>query len=171
MGFQAAGIRVNQAGALPGEIQRHFPSRSAPYRLASGAAVNNVFGRAFWHLPASPGEVAAENVAETLAFAGILAIPKDQTLIGVGGAGTALDPSFELPNDTQAEFVTMGFIAAVILNGAAAVGDPLFVVEITGQITTLDDLTTIPLPNGVIAPFIEAATGAAGEIGIIQLTN
>lgn len=163
MPLQPATVRVIQAEGLIGELNKHGPTRSAPWRLGSVVPANNVFGRGFRILSGAAGT----GSGLVSAFIGILSIPKEHVLRGTAAGGT-LAPSLTLRNGERVELVTMGF--AIIQNGsanAAVIGDPVYTLDATGEIVFAAALATL-IPGARVA-FADIGANI-GEIGVIELT-
>jgi len=127
--FQSS-VAIVQGFGVPGEIFLDGPTRAQPLLLDSADAAYNIIG-------ATAFTVKSEGVAEAGGdgpFAGILAAPKSYASQGTAAAGT-LAPTLTLPNDTVAEFVTMGQII-VTLPAAAAIGDIVLFDNTTGALST-----------------------------------
>jgi hypothetical protein len=133
MAFQTV-INYDFGFGIPGEIVRDGPLRSHPGLLSTSSAANNVFGRAFTQAAAG-GAVAAGG---TGVFFGILANPKQHA--SFGGTGGPLSPSFALPNNVVADFVTFGIIVAQ-LTTAATIGEQV-------QMSNTDGSLSIPATPG-----------------------
>jgi len=148
MGFQST-VRNDQAGGIIGELAYSGPLRASTAILNSTDADNNVVGRAFSFASGGLESYAGADEASST-FAGILANPKTYALQGTD-AGT-LTPTLILPNNTQAEFVSMGEIW-VNLGAAADVGA----------------LVEFEMATGILAP-VEAEVIGTGSIATTTLT-
>src|SRR6185437_1219833 len=129
MSFQSSGS-LNQGFAVVGELYDNSPYRSQVFNVVSSDASNNVFGRAF-----TITDEATVAAGGTGVFAGIMACPKQNALLGTQ-AGGSLAPSLTLPNNAQANFVTMSRMV-VSLPAAAAVGDLVVYNTTTGALATI----------------------------------
>lgn len=115
--FQSS-VRINQTTGVVGEIILSGPSRARPAILNSTSAANNVVGRAFRFVnTTSDSDVTADADLATT-FAGILVNPKVYATSGPT-TGT-LDPTLTLPNETEAELLTMGIIIVDLSQDAPA---------------------------------------------------
>ena len=129
MTFQTT-VRDDQAGGIIGEIIYDGPTRVKPLTANSSGATPNTIGKAFTYVGASDTECAAGS-AGAGAFAGILAFPKEHASIGTV-AGT-LVPTLDLPDNTEAQFMTMGImIVNISVFTTGAIGDGIFYVDATG---------------------------------------
>ena len=129
MAFQST-VRADQTAGIIGEFAEGGPIRAFRKILASTAATNNVFGRAFSLTASSDDTVAAGG---TGAFAGIMVNPKEHALLGTS-TGT-LEGSLQLPNSVGATLADMGIIY-VDLQNAGVEGDNIE--YDTGAVTAAD---------------------------------
>lgn len=140
MGFQST-VSLQQGFGVPGELFTDSPWHVESYTINSALASYNVIG-ATGYTVTSQGYAEAGNGGD-FGFAGILCDPKNQALFGVGGSPLA--PTLTLPNQSQAELLTMGSLI-VTLPGAANVGDYIVMDNTTGA---LESVTAgDPLPSG-----------------------
>jgi hypothetical protein len=157
-GFQST-VSLSMGAGVIGELFNDGPRRCQTATIVSGSAANNVFGRGFSY--ASNFTAQAGN-GGARGFAGILVGPKEQALLG--DTNGTLDPSLTLPNNIQAEFLTMGSVW-VALGAAANIGDYVFYNNTTGVLTTLAPGTTpvtgTTFANAVVDYFDLAAAGLA----------
>lgn len=133
MGFQST-VDINQGFGVIGELFLDGPVRAQPLTIDSADAANNVIGRYF--------TIDAENdnkarAGGTGAIAGILANPKVYASYGTS-VGGPLAPTLTLPNEVEAEFVTMGSVI-VTLPEAAVIGDLVTYHTTTGVLATVSD--------------------------------
>jgi hypothetical protein len=137
MTFQTT-VRVNQADGLPGELYNNSPIRSNQLILDSSSnpsAVNTV-GYAFTRIDGEDDKAAIGNLGAG-EFAGILFNPK--TLESNGTATAALDPTLEVPNFDQAEFLTMGEIRVILESvGTGKIGEEIRYDSTTGALSAND---------------------------------
>lgn len=166
-------VRINQTTGVIGEIILSGPSRAQPAILSSTAAANNVVGRAFRHVALSDTDVTADAAG---VFAGILVNPKVYATSGTS-IGT-LEPTLTLPNETEAEFLTMGMIIVDVTldattNTRRQIGDEIYYQDTTGRLTSVQAGTAAGagftrVPTGVI---IRNNVDGSPGLAIIQLTN
>lgn len=132
MAFQKTVSRQYTQGWV-GEILNDGPVRAKPGRInAVVGAVNRigrVFGVAGDVVPGSPSGAGTQPsqtnsfIEQAVAvggatFFGILGIPKHYALSGTA-AGGMLDPTTDLPDGTEGEFVDMGIMTVAVANWAA----------------------------------------------------
>ncbi len=127
MGFQST-VNYKQGFGVVGEIYRSGPFRGQSLILDSADAANNVIGRAF----TVKSEGRAQAGGDGGVFAGILANPKVYPLQGTA-VGGSLAPSLTLPNEAQAEFITVGEVIVYFENAFTA-GQGVFYDDDTGKI-------------------------------------
>ena len=165
MPFQST-VRLVQAFGIIGEVIFDGPQRAAPNILDSTDAANNVIGRAFTALAGIDGRVEAGGAG---VFAGILINPLAYATAGV--AGDALAPTLLLPNETEADFLTMGIIV-VLLTTAANIGDDVHFVIATGELLAVAPGTAPAVGNAAVpnAKVSRRNIPAAG-LAVITLTN
>lgn len=165
MPFQST-VRLVQAFGIIGEVIFDGPQRAAPNILDSADAANNVIGRAFTALAGIDGRVEAGGAG---VFAGILINPLAYATAGV--AGDALAPTLLLPNETEADFLTMGIIV-VLLTTAANIGDDVHFVIATGELLAVAPGTAPAVGNAAVpnAKVSRRNIPAAG-LAVITLTN
>lgn len=126
MGFQST-VRQFQAAGLPGEIAEDGPTRARTWILDSDGTAQTV-GYAFtWR---SDGVARVGTAAQ--AFAGILARPKGQALLGDGSS--ALGPFYNVPDNQNGELITMGFVFVMLAN-AGVYDDGVFYTDATGALS------------------------------------
>jgi uncharacterized membrane protein YebE (DUF533 family) len=134
MSFQTTVYLASGAG-VPGDFYTDSPRICESFILNSVLASNNVFGRAFTKIagPTNQGQAQVGNPTGTGVFAGFLVNPKGSVNYGV--FGNPLAPSLVLPNESQAELLTMGTIF-VTLPAVANIGDYVYFNNTTGALTT-----------------------------------
>lgn len=136
MGFQTQ-VNIQYAFGVPGALYDDSPVRSTPWELESANAAYNIIGStAFTATTADPGDSSGSGVAAAGGggqFVGILANPK--VYATSGPAGSALNPTLQVPNGTIGELVTMGHLI-VVLPGTANVGDAVSYDQTTGALST-----------------------------------
>jgi hypothetical protein len=147
MTFQTS-VKYDYGFGIPGEIVRDSPTRSHVGLINSPSAANNVFGYGFTQ-PAAGGTVQAGG---TGVFFGILCNPK--THASFGGAAGPLSPSFALPNEVTAEFVTFGIIVAQ-LTTAATIGEQVQMNTTTGALSIPATPGTPDSGNVMIPAWVE----------------
>ena len=165
MPFQGS-IRIDQTTGIVGDIIIDGPQRGTPAILRSNSPLNNVIGRAFRYLSNSDTNVSADT--SRTVFAGILANSKVYATNGTASGGT-LAPTLVLPNETEAELVTMTSGIVVEFSTSANIGDNVFWANDTGIIAadsgdTLENHTIIPR-----ARVVRRNISSSG-LGIIELT-
>lgn len=102
-------------------------------------------------------------------LAGIMVNPKDKALFGTT-SGT-LTPTLILPDNSQADFLTMGTVVAALAT-ACKVGDLVVYNVNTGALSAVEPGaaygdTNALLPNAVIYRYVNAAAG----LSAVRLTN
>lgn len=145
------------ANGIPGEFSRSTNQDSAGIILNSGTEANNVVGRAINYVDGNDYEA---GVAGDGNLAGLLVSPKT-------GYRASLDAQAYLPNESQAEVATRGYVFAT-LPAAAAKGDFVYYSTTTGVLETQDP-TTAPtagytrLPGGLVTG-VNVTEAGVGEI-------
>jgi len=164
MTFQTE-VRQDQASGIVGELAFDGPTRAFRYTLDSGDAANNIFGRAFTVKAGQDLDVEAGGAG---VFAGIMVGPKQHATQGPD-TGT-LDPTLQLRNGEDADFLTMGTVFVELTN-AANVGDSVAYAA-DGQLTAFAPGAIIAAPLVQIpgAQVVRCDTAGAG-LAVIQLTN
>lgn len=165
-------VNVLQGFGVPGDIALASPHRAESLTINSAGATPNVYGYAATksnttNVAKMGGTIAAGSVV----FAGILANPKEATLWGTT-SGT-LAPTLAIPDNTQADFATMGDLT-VFVNTACDIGDSVAYNTTTGALSTYAPGGTIPtgcaqVPNAVIYRY--AVTSSSGGLTVARLTN
>ena len=131
MTFQTT-VREVQTTGIIGEIIFDGPNRTRPYIVDSELATPNTIGNAFTNNPASDAIVAAGSAGGG-AFAGILVNPK--VYASQGSTSGTLAPTLDLPDNTQAELMTMGTIVVnLTIVGTGNIGEGIFYVDATGAL-------------------------------------
>ena len=134
--FQST-VNTQYGAGIPGSLYDDSPVRSAPWILNSANAAYNIIGAtAFTASSADPGTGITSGVAAaggTNQFVGILSNLK--TAVTSGTSAGALIGSATLPNNVEAELVTMGHIWAA-LPMTANVGDLVSYDSTTGALST-----------------------------------
>jgi len=161
MGFQSS-VALSSGFGVPGELYVNDPRRSKSYILDSTAPALNIVG-------ATAYTIVSEGVAEaggTGIFAGILIMPKSYALFGVGGIPLA--PTLTLPNDTQAEILSMGTII-VTLPAAADIGDVVIFDQATGVLSTQAQAAGLPVGSSYANAFVSYYTVDAPGLAVITV--
>ena len=131
MTFQST-VRDDQTTGIVGEIIFDGPTRAKPLNVNSSGATPNTIGKAFTYITGQDQEAAAGSAGGG-AFAGILANPK--VYASAGTASGTLEPTLDLPDNTNAEFLTMGtMIVELTVVGTGAIGEGIFYVDATGAL-------------------------------------
>ena len=132
MTFQSL-VRLVQTVGIIGEIIFGGPHRVRPLNLNSGGATPNTVGKAFTFDATVDDEAGAGSIGAG-AFAGILVSPKHYALNGTV-AGGSLAPTLDLPDNTNAELMSMGtIIVDLTIVGTGKIGEPIFYVDATGAL-------------------------------------
>jgi len=103
-----------------------------------------------------------------LVFGGILAMPKQMALYGTTAGGT-LAPTLTVPDNKQADLLSMGIIV-LYTNTACNIGDELLYDVVTGAISTQVPGATPganlrAIPNGVVYRYPQSVAGLiAGKL-------
>ena len=167
MAFQQT-VRFDQGHGIVGDIVIDGPRRGKPAILESIDASNNVIGRGFSYVVGSDDKVIAGKPGAETVFAGILVNSK---VYASGGtqAGGALAPTLELPNGTVAELITMASGVQVVVNGATKIGNPVYMLDATGELGALDT----PPANTTILPGVFVVRHSITEAGlaVVELTT
>ena len=164
MGFQST-VQLQQGFGVPGEMFTDSPWRAESFTLVSALASYNVIG-ATAYTKTSEG-VAEAGAGGALGFAGILVDPKNQTLLGVGG--NALAPTLVLPNQTQAELLTMGTII-VTLPAPAAIGDYLIYDDVTGALATMAPGGSLPSGKSFAFGLVDYFTVSGSGLAVVTIS-
>jgi hypothetical protein len=161
MGFQTTVARLSGFG-VPGELYTDSPTRAQSYILQSTTSSLNIIG-------ATAYTVVSEGIAQaggTGVFAGFLIDPKQYALFATGGQ--TLVPSLTLPNNTQADLLTMGDIV-VTLPGAAAIGDYVIFNNTTGVISTITPATPVPGGSTFANAYVNFYTVSGAGLAVITV--
>ena len=126
MPFQSL-VRLVQTTGIIGEIIFDGPHRARPLNLNSGGATPNTVGKAFT-FDATVDDEAGAGAIGAGAFAGILINPKHYALYG-----SSLTPSLDLPDNTNAELLSMGTIIVSLLTvDTGKIGEGIMYDDATG---------------------------------------
>jgi len=161
MAFQTTVSRLSGFG-VPGELYTDGPTRAQSYILQSTTSSLNIIGATAYTL-------VSEGIAQaggTGVFCGFLADPKQYALFATGGQ--TLTPSLTLPNNTQADIVSMGDLV-VTLPGAAAIGDYVIFNNTTGAISTITPSTPVPGGSTFANAYVNYYTVAAAGLAVITI--
>lgn len=161
MGFQSS-VAFLQGAGVPGQIYLDDPHRAQSYILQSALASYNIIG-------ATAYTVVSQGIAQaggTGAFAGILVDPQEYALYGAGGI--PLNPSLTLPNNSQADILSMGTIF-VTLPAAAAIGDVVIYDTTTGALSTITPGTSVPVGSAYANATVTVADVSGAGLAIITV--
>ena len=166
MTFQST-IRLTQTTGIIGEIIRGGPCRVRPLNVNSNGGTPNTVGKAFTFDASVDDECGPGDVGGG-AFAGVLTVPKNYALAGTV-AGGSLAPTLDLPDQTNAEILSMG---SIITNldpvGTGKIGEGIFYDKLTGVLGSGTATTAqTQITNAKID--MENITGAG--LAIITLTE
>ncbi len=142
---------------------------SASPNGGTGTGSTGTYGVSAAQTVSSTNTFASAAQGPGVVFAGILANPK--VYASIGDSSGTLDPVTTIPDNTQAEFVTMGCIV-VSLVGAFNIGDLVQYNTTTGALSTVAPGGSATsgnalVPNCVVFGYPSAASGLAA----IRLTN
>ena len=131
MTFQST-VRQDQTTGIVGEVLFDGPTRAKPINVNSSGATPNTIGKAFTYVTGQDEEAAAGSAGGG-AFAGILVNPK--VYASQGTVSGSLEPTLDLPDNTNAELLTMGSIVVnLTVVGTGAIGEGIFYVDATGEL-------------------------------------
>jgi hypothetical protein len=162
MAFQSS-VFLAQGFGVPGELYTDGPHRAESFILESASAAYNIIG-------ATAFTVTNEGIAAaggTGVFAGILVNPKVYATSGT--VSGALAPTLTLPNETQAELLTMGSIV-VTLPAAAAIGDSVIYDNTTGALSTIAPGADLPSGKTFANAVVDYYTVSAAGLAVITLS-
>jgi len=155
MTFQTTVINDIRSGFI-GDVAFDGPTRAIPALLDSGAgAANNIIGRAFTYVSRVNGTVAAGGAVAD--FAGIMVLPKTQSLRGTAAGGTLAD-SLLLPDGVSVELAQMGEYFVALENATGNIGD------LVAYDTTTGELTAEPVLTSVTATIDDGTPPGAGTV-------
>jgi hypothetical protein len=161
MAFQST-VALQQGFGVPGELYTDAPHKAQSFILESALAAYNIIGATAFTVT-SQGIAAAGG---TNPFAGILANPKVAPLQGTT-TGT-LTPTLVLPNEAQADLVTMGDLV-VTLPAAAAIGDLVVYDNTTGALTTIAPGANLPVGKTFAQAKVSFFTVSGAGLAVITL--
>lgn len=125
-------VRADQTTGFIGEIIFDGPSRARPINVNSSGATPNTVGKAFTYITGQDDQAAAGSAGGG-AFAGILVNPK--VYASQGTVSDSLAPTLDLPDNTNAELLTMGTIVVdLTIVGTGEIGEGIFYVDATGEL-------------------------------------
>ena len=163
-------VRREQGFGVIGVVRLDSPHRANSAYLNSPDAANNVIGRFFTYTDATATNVeAGDPGAAGQVPAGFLVAPKTYALQGTA-AGT-LEPSLQLPNNTQVELLVEGDIIVEVTT-ASEVGHAVYYSEADGTLVT--DAPGAGVPAGTQPCYAEviryqAATAAQPGLALIHV--
>lgn len=164
MGFQST-IYPAMGFGVPGDLYNESPIRSRSYILNSASAAYNIVGSTCCTL-------SAEGVAQaggTGIFVGFLVNSKVYASFGTS-AGGPLAPTLTLANYTQAEFLTMGSVVA-LLPTSANIGDLVIFDNTTGAISTIAPGASLPSGKTFAQAVVQFYDISSNGIGVITFTD
>ena len=160
MPFQST-VSIDTGFGVPGELFTDSPWRVQSWTLSSTTSSLNIVGATAYTSIAVGVAQAGNTNATPIAFAGILADPKNYALYGAGGI--ALAPTLQIPNNAQAELATMGTMVVSVLSSSANIGDYLIYDDTTGALTTMAPASECTdgysFANGVVDYFSTSQAG------------
>ena len=154
------------AGAgVPGEIFQDVPWIALSWTLNSSGTPNIVGSTAY--TITGEGYVQAGNGGD-YGFAGILCDPKVYALYGTSEG--PLEPTLQLPDQTQAELLSQGMMY-VTLPASANIGDYVIYDNTTGALATMSPGPTLPdgysFANAIVSQFPQSIDGSG--LAVIQV--
>lgn len=166
-------VRFDIGSGLPGEIAFDGPKRAQPGVLRTTAPANNIFGRVFSEDAALPGYWRAGDPTGNGERFAVMINPKEHVSYGTQAGGPQA-PSYTLPNETQATFMTMGIVWVAPINARTPrVGDIVRFVIATGEVFTVAPGTaTDPLYKDLPgATVVRYPQPNANGLAVIQITQ
>ena len=155
-------IRDGLISGAVGTLSHWGPMRARTAVIDTEDESNNVFGRAFTFADETVESVQAGGDGT---FAGILVHPEAHKITENG-----------VPNGYVGEFLDMGEIFVEVAGAdAAAIGDPVYFVAATGELTTAEDdggdpaVANTQVPNARIERHLPSAE--TPNLVVIRLTN
>ncbi|MCP4122229.1 MAG: hypothetical protein GY751_10790 [Bacteroidetes bacterium] len=162
MSFQST-VRLVQTTGIIGEIIFDGPHRARPLNLNSGGATPNTVGKAFTFDDSVDDEAGAGAIGAG-AFAGILINPKHYALYG-----SSLTPSLDLPDNTNAEVLSMGtIIVDLSAVDTGKIGEGIYYVDATG---VLGSGTAAAGQTQIVGAKIDRENISGAGLAIITLTE
>ena len=166
MSFQSL-VRLLQTTGIIGEIIFGGPHRVRPLNVNSNAGTPNTVGKAFTYDAANDDECGPGTVGGG-AFAGILINPKHYALNGTV-AGGSLAPTLDLPDNTNAELMSMGtIIVNLSIVDTGKIGEPIFYVDASG---VLGSGTAVAGQTQIANAKIDRENISGAGLAIITLTE
>jgi hypothetical protein len=171
MTFQTS-INVLQGFGVPGEIFTDGPHRAESLIINSAGATPNTYGYAATKSNSTNIAVMGGAITNgSTVFAGIMANPKAAALWGTTSG--ALAPTLVIPDNSQADFVTMGDVI-VQVGTSCNIGDLVAYNTTTGALKTYAPGGTVPtgcatVPNAIVYRY--PVTNAGGGLTVVRLTN
>lgn len=166
-------VRFDIGSGLPGEIAFDGPKRAQPGVLRTTAPANNVFGRVFSEDAALPGVWRAGDALNNGERFAVMISPKEHVSYGTQAGGPQA-PSYTLPNETQATFMTMGIVWVAPTNARTPrVGDIVRFLIATGEVFTVAPGTAVDplykdLPGATVVRYPQPN---ANGLTVIQITQ
>jgi len=132
MTFQSQ-VFPDQVSAIIGEPFVDSPSRVKPVIINSSGATPNTIGKAYTYVVGAADPTAGAGTNGGGAFAGILVNPK--VYASQGAATGSLDPTLDIPDNTEGELMTMGTaVFNLSIVGTGEIGEGIFYVDATGEL-------------------------------------
>ena len=171
MSFQST-VNIQQGFGVPGEVILASPNRTESLVIDSSGNTPNVYGYAATKSNSTNVASMGGTVASGVVFAGLMIRPKEAQLQGTTAGGT-LAPTLEIPDNSEAEFCTMGDVV-VSVNNAANIGDELTYSTTTGELKAMAPGGTpasgyAAVPNAVVYRY--PVTSSSGGLTVARLTN
>ena len=166
MAFQS-NVFLKSGLSVPGELYADDPKRSQSYILQSSDPAFNIVGATAYTVSFEGIAAAGDPTAGAgPVFAGFLVLPKSYALFGANGA--ALDPTLVLPNETQADLLSMGSIV-VTLPAPAQIGDVVFYSQVDGSLITQPQGLGVPPGYNYANAFVSYYEVTAPGLAVITV--
>jgi hypothetical protein len=166
MAFQS-NVFLKSGLSVPGELYADDPKRSQSYILQSSDPAFNIVGATAYTVSFEGIAAAGDPTAGAgPVFAGFLVLPKSYALFGANGA--ALDPTLVLPNETQADLLSMGSIV-VTLPAPAQIGDVVFYNQVDGSLITQPQGSGVPAGYNYANAFVSYYEVTAPGLAVITV--
>jgi hypothetical protein len=164
-------VNVLQGFGVPGDQALKSPMRVESLLVNSAGATPNVFGFAATKSTSTDVAKMGGSIGAGVVFAGIMVNPKAGASLGVVGGTVA--PTLTIPDNTQADFQTMGD-PILFVNTACNIGDLVSYNTTTGALSTYAPTGTpgtgkAQVPNASIYGY--PVTNASGGLTVVRLTN
>ena len=167
MAFQS-NVFLKSGLSVPGELYADDPKRSQSYILQSSDPAFNIVGATAYTVSFEGIAAAGDPTAGAgPVFAGFLVLPKSYALFGAVG-GQPLDPTLVLPNETQADLLSMGSIV-VTLPAPAQIGDVVFYSQVDGSLITQPQGLGVPPGYNYANAFVSYYEVAAPGLAVITV--